>query len=278
MRDVAAALIVRLATALGLRRRATPSVGTRARVAGGDPITGLPGRPVIHERAECVLERLGPDERAAILLLDVDGFRLLNDSFGHAAGDEVLMALGERLSATVREGDIVARVGADEFAVLCERVSSVDEATGLARRLLAAMSSPFNVHDQQVSLGARVGIAVSGPTARTLVDLVHDADMAMSAAKSSNSRWAVFKPEMREASRRFLATASDLRRAASRRQLRVEYQPIVTLPNGDLVAFEALVRWAHPNRGLISPSEFIPVAEQAGLGGSSRAPGRREWR
>jgi diguanylate cyclase (GGDEF)-like protein len=189
----------------------------------------------------------------AVLVLDLDGFRMFNDSFGHEAGDEVLAAAAGRLEAVVPEGAIVTRIGADEFAITCERV---DDPVALARRLIAALrSTPFEVHDHQVFLGAHVGIA----------ELVRDADTAMHRAKEDGVAWAVYTPEMRETSRRFLATASDLRHAVTGRQLRVEFQPIVTLPDTTPFALEALARWDHPTRGRVQPDDFITVAEKAGL-------------
>jgi diguanylate cyclase (GGDEF)-like protein len=230
-----------------------------------DLTTGLPGQGVIFEHGNDVLGGLSNGQKAAVLLLDIDGFRMLNNGFGHAAGDAVLSQLATRLTDTVRDGDLVVRVGADEFAVLCGRISTTDEAAALGRRLLGVFATPFKVLEQQVSLGARVGIAVTGPTDRTLLDLVRDADLAMTHTQQSHTRWALFRPEMRDAPRRYLETASDLRNARGRRELRLEYQPIVSLPGGDLPILEALVRWAHPQRGLVPPNEFIPVAEQAGL-------------
>jgi EAL domain-containing protein (putative c-di-GMP-specific phosphodiesterase class I) len=156
-------------------------------------------------------------------------------------------------------------VGPDEFAVLCERVKGPDEVVNLARRFLAILGTAFTVHDQQLFMDARIGIALSRDDTANLLELVREADTAMSRAKSDGVRWAIFRPEMRERSRRFLATASELRHAIARRQLRVEYQPIVALPEGEPFALEALARWAHPQRGAVPPDEFIPVAERAGL-------------
>lgn len=204
-------------------------------------------------------------ERVGVLMLDLDGFQMLNDSFGHEAGNEVLSAVAKRLQGVTRQGDLVARMGADEFAVVCERVGSTDEITSLARRFLASMRAPFVVHDQQLFLGAHVGIGLSTRHTAALIDVVRDADTALNRAKADDAPFRVFDPEMRESSRRLLATASDLRHAVARRELRVEYQPIVELPNGQIVAFEALARWDHPRRGSVRPVEFIPAAEKAGL-------------
>jgi diguanylate cyclase (GGDEF)-like protein len=230
-----------------------------------DPITGLPGRGLLYEDAGSLLGGMRDGKQGAILVLDIDGFRTLNNSFGHATGNEVLAQVASRLTDAVREGDVVARIGADEFAVVCRRVGGTDEATALARRILAGVAAPFKLPHQRISLLARVGVTVTGPTDRSLADLVHDADLAMTQTRGSRTRWALFRPEMREPVRRLLQTASDLRSARARRELRVEYQPVVELPGGRVRAFEALTRWEHPVRGLVPPSEFIPVAEQSGL-------------
>ena len=230
-----------------------------------DSTTGLPGERFLRRRADSAVVSQTAGERTAMFVLDLDGFRLLNDGFGHAAGDAVLSSMVPRIESAVREDDTVARVGPDEFAVLCERVGSMDEVKRLARRLLAAMEDSFDLPHGEFFLGARVGIALSGTRVGDVNDLVRDADTAMHRARGNGSRWALFNPSMRESARRFLSTASDLRHAVAKHQLRVEYQPIVTLPTGNLVALEALVRWVHPQRGLVSPAEFIPVAERTGL-------------
>jgi diguanylate cyclase (GGDEF)-like protein len=230
-----------------------------------DPTTGLPLRSVFDQLSEPMLARMRKGERTGVLLLDLDGFQMFNDSFGHEAGDEVLASVAQRLRGVVRDGDIVARVGADEFVVVGEHVKSLDEISSLARRFLATMRIPFDVHEQQVFLGAHVGIAVSDARTRSLMDLVRDADTAMNRAKANGRRWTVYDPAMRESSRRFLAVASDLRHAVTRNQLRVEYQPIVALPAGETFALEALARWDHPRLGAVRPDEFIDVAEKAGL-------------
>lgn len=230
-----------------------------------DSTTGLPGERFLRRRADTAVETQRDGERTAMFVLDLDGFRLLNDGFGHAAGDAVLSSMVPRISSAVREEDTVARVGPDEFAVLCERVGSMDEVKRLARRLLAAMEDSFDLPHGEFFLGARVGIALSGTRVGDVSDLVRDADTAMHRARGSGGRWALFHPSMRESARRFLSTASELRHAVAKHQLRVEYQPIVSLPGADLVALEALVRWVHPRRGLVSPAEFIPVAERTGL-------------
>jgi diguanylate cyclase (GGDEF)-like protein len=217
------------------------------------------------ERSTAALASVRPDEHIGILLLDVEGFQMLNDSFGYEAGDEVLGAVAERLRAVVREGDSLARVGPDEFAVLCERVRGRDEVISMARRFTNLLRTPFSIQGQQIFLGAHVGIALSDGEIENVIDLVRNADTAMNRAKASGDRWRIYHSDMREQSRQFLAMASDLRHAITRRQLRVEYQPIVALADGKPYAFEALTRWNHPVRGSVPPDEFIPVAEKAGL-------------
>jgi diguanylate cyclase (GGDEF)-like protein len=232
--------------------------------ADRDAVTGLPLRSIFSHLSDSTFRRMQKGERIGLVFLDLDGFQMFNDSFGHDAGDEVLRSVARRVQGVVRDGDIVARVGADEFAVVCEHVKGLDELLGLARRFLTTLRSPFDVHDQQVFLGAHVGIAVSDDATTSLVQLVRDADTAMHRAKTNGLAWAVYDPAMRESSRRFLAMASDLRHAVTRHQLRVEYQPIVCLPDGKPFALEALARWDHPH-GAVPPDEFIAVAEKAGL-------------
>jgi diguanylate cyclase (GGDEF)-like protein len=238
---------------------------TMTALGAGDVVTGLPLRSVFDQLSGPTLARMQKGERTGVLLLDLDGFGLLNDSFGHVAGDEVLASVARRLEGVVRDGDVVARVGADEFAVVCEHVKTLDEIAGLARSFLATLRSPFHVQAQQVFLGAHVGVAVSGPETESLMQLVRDADTAMNHAKAEGIPWAVYDPAMRESSRRFLEVASDLRHAVAGHQLRVEYQPIVNLPGGGPFALEALARWDHPRRQRVRPDEFIGVAERAGL-------------
>jgi diguanylate cyclase len=239
-------------------RRAVP-------VVDRDATTGLPLRSVFDQLSAPTLARMRKGERTGVLLLDLDGFQMFNDGLGHEAGDEVLMSVARRLQGVVRDADVVARVGADEFAVVCEHVNRFDDMSSLARRVLATLRIPFDVRGQQVFLGAHVGIAVSDQRTTSLMELVRDADTAMNRAKADGRPWAVFDPAMRESSRRYLAMASDLRHAVSRHQLRVEYQPIVALAGGQTFALEALARWDHPGRGLVPPDDFIVVAENARL-------------
>jgi diguanylate cyclase (GGDEF)-like protein len=234
-------------------------------VVDRDATTGLPLRSVFDQLSAPTLARMRNGERTGVLVLDLDGFQMFNDGLGHEAGDDVLRSVARRLQGVVRDADVVARVGADEFAVVCEHVNGLDEMSSLARRFLATLRIPFEVHGQQVFLGAHVGIAVSDQRTTSLMELVRDADTAMNRAKADGRSWAVFDPAMRESSRRFLAMASDLRDAISRHQLRVEYQPIVAMAGGQTFALEALARWDHPRRGLVPPDDFIAVAENAGL-------------
>ena len=238
--------------------------GARASV-DHDAVTGLPLQSVFDRLSAPTLARMQKRERIGVLLLDLDGFQMFNDSFGHDAGDAVLAETARRLKGAMRQGDVLARVGADEFAVVCEHVRTLDEIADLARAFLATLRDPFDVHEQQVFLGAHVGISVSTEQTESLLQLVREADTALTRAKTGGVPWAVYEPAMRERSRRFLAMASDLRHAVSRHQLRVEYQPIVALPEGRPFALEALTRWDHPSRHAVQPGEFIAVAERAGL-------------
>jgi diguanylate cyclase (GGDEF)-like protein len=232
---------------------------------GFDDLPVTRGRRFRRRRADEPALPPTTEERTVVYLVDLDGFRLLNDGFGREGADAVLEAMAQRIPGAVRAEDTVRRVGPDEFSILCERVATMAEVSRLARRLLNAMEEPFELGDQQFFLGARVGIAIGGPRTADVEGLTRDADTAMQRAREYGNTSAVFDASMRASAKHFLATASDLRHAVSGRQLRVEYQPIVALPDGRLAALEALVRWIHPRRGLVSPAEFIPVAEQSGL-------------
>ncbi|MET0521394.1 MAG: EAL domain-containing protein, partial [Jiangellaceae bacterium] len=194
---------------------------------------------------------------------DLDGFKLVNDSLGHAAGDAVLAEVGARLRACVRNSDIVARLGGDEFAVLLADFETLHEVIAVAERVLDQISRPFDLTGQDVFIGASVGIAVSDPTSPDADALVRDADLAMYHAKrTGKGRYEVFRPEMQEAFEKTVTLATDLRLALERDEFVVYYQPICTLADEELIGLEALVRWQHPTRGMVAPMEFIPAAEE----------------
>jgi diguanylate cyclase (GGDEF)-like protein len=229
-----------------------------------DSLTGLPNRAAFLERLEhalAIAERSGVP--VGVLFLDVDRFKTVNDSLGHVAGDELLVAVARRLESCLRDGDTPARFGGDEFAVLLEGVGGAAEAAVVADRILAELRKPFAIAGRQLALSASAGISIASSRED---DVLRDADLAMYSAKSGGrDRYEAFEPEMHEALVERLALESDLRDALERDEFVVHYQPIVDLATGDILGAEALVRWAHPVRGLVAPGAFIPLAEETGL-------------
>ncbi len=233
-----------------------------------DPLTGLPNRRLYLAQLDAALERSGEQEppgRPAVLFLDLDGFKYVNDSLGHQVGDALLVAVGARLSGAVRPDDLTARFGGDEFALLVEDVKDDADAIAIGRRINAALMAPFRIAGDELHISASVGVALSsgGDSGDTLL---RDADAAMYAAKErGRARCELFGAPHRERMTGRLQTENDLRRALERGEFEVHYQPIVTLADGSVVGVEALVRWRHPERGLVFPGDFISVAEETGL-------------
>jgi diguanylate cyclase (GGDEF)-like protein/PAS domain S-box-containing protein len=232
-----------------------------------DPLTGLPNRTLFMDRLAQALRRLVRQDRVlAVLFVDLDRFKAINDRLGHAAGDEMLMAVGGRLREVLRPHDTVARLGGDEFVVLCEDLEDDRAAVRLAERVLAALDRPVVCGDQDVVCSASIGIALTRRSDATPDALLRDADMAMYRAKETGRhRIEVFDNSARQRSQARLQTAEELRVAVDSDQLRVVYQPIVHLGQATPAGLEALVRWQHPRRGLLAPAEFIQVAEDTGL-------------
>jgi diguanylate cyclase (GGDEF)-like protein len=230
-----------------------------------DALTGLPNRRCFLER----LDGLLATERAAnvaVLLLDLDDFKFVNDSLGHETGDEMLCALAGRLGRAVRAGDLVARLGGDEFVVLCDGVDGAAAAEVLAGRLSAAWEQPFQLAGRPHYAKASVGIALGAPGRdATAEQLLREADAAMYRAKERRCGWALFHEDMQTSALNQLRVESELRRALERDELRLAYQPIVRTDSGEAVGVEALLRWEHPERGLLGPFEFLDVAERSGL-------------
>jgi diguanylate cyclase (GGDEF)-like protein len=232
-----------------------------------DSLTGLPNRAHLHELIDAELQRRdrGP---VAVLFLDVDGFKDVNDSLGHDAGDELLRQVAARLTSVTRSEDTVGRLGGDEFVVLC-RDSDADGAAMLAGRVQTTFGEPFDLGGRPVQLSASIGItgvAAGKGTRSRSTDLVRDADLAMYAAKAAGrNRVRIFSPDLRSTVQQKLQLAGELRDAIERDQLVLHYQPVVHLATGNCTGVEALVRWQHPERGLLPPSEFIPVAEEHDL-------------
>ena len=234
-----------------------------------DTLTGLPNRTLFLDRLDLTLkqQRRDPKRTFAVLFLDLDGFKTINDSLGHAAGDELLIEFGKRLSMFLRPGDSVARLGGDEFAILLTDISGINEATRVAERIHELLSLKFVIGDKDVYATASIGIAVSNePKYEKPGDLLRDADMAMYRAKSSRTgSYSVFHSVMYESALQRLELETDLRSALSRNELVTYYQPIVSLDQLQVIGFEALLRWFHPVRGVIGPDVFIPLAEKCGL-------------
>ncbi|HEX6755771.1 MAG TPA: EAL domain-containing protein [Mycobacteriales bacterium] len=237
-----------------------------AHQARHDSLTALPNRVLLAERLEVELARAARrDEPVFLLWLDLDDFKNVNDSLGHHAGDQLLLAVGDRLRACLRPGDTAARFGGDEFTVLLTDVTSPQDAIRAAERVAVQLAAPFQVAGHQVPVRASIGIAQSIPGHTSVDLLLHNADIAMyEAKKQGKAQYQVFTADMDQARRRLELTA-ELRVALEQHQFELYYQPILDLDTGVVTHLEALVRWEHPSRGLIPPAEFIPLAEQTGL-------------
>lgn len=233
-----------------------------------DSLTGLPNRVLFTERLERAIERAKkqPDCQFAVLFLDCDRFKVVNDSLGHLVGDELLAAIARRLEASLGEADTLARLGGDEFAILLENIADISTATQVAEGILDKLSSPFLLSRHEVFINASIGITPSHICGDKPEYLLRDADTAMYRAKAlGKGRYHLFNPGMHQEALQTLQLENDLRRAVDRSEFLVYYQPIVALNTGRIAGFEALVRWQHPARGFVSPAEFIPVAEEMGL-------------
>jgi diguanylate cyclase (GGDEF)-like protein/PAS domain S-box-containing protein len=233
-----------------------------------DPLTGLPNRTLVLDRISHALARADRSEGSvAVLFLDVDNFKVVNDSLGHRAGDNLLRQLAARLGEAVRPADTVGRFGGDEFVVLCEDVVDEPMALRIAGRLARVFVEPFSLEGDDVHVAsASIGVVLRDGVQDNPEELLRDADAAMYRAKErGRARVELFDTGMRARAIGRLQTEGDLRRALERDELRVVYQPIVALADGSVEGFEALVRWAHPERGLLSPAQFIPVAEESGM-------------
>ncbi len=233
-----------------------------------DTLTDLPNRVQFMNHLRQAVERADGNSYAkfAVLFLDLDRFKVINDSLGHAVGDKLLIAIAERLTACVRPGDVVARLGGDEFTILLNRSGELSEVVGVAERLQTKISEPFQIDNYEVFTTASIGIIVSGPVMRTAEDFLRDADAAMYRAKESGkARYEIFDRDMHVRNMNLLQVETDLRHAVERNQFEVLYQPIVELRSGHVNEFEALIRWRHPVHGLVGPNEFVGVAEETGL-------------
>ena len=233
-----------------------------------DELTGLPNRSFFLERLNKLFElyRKGQDRMFAVLFIDLDSFKKINDSLGHLAGDELLIAFSRSLKECVRSKDTLARLGGDEFAILVYPIQELSNATNLAERIAQKLEKPLQLMGRELFVTASIGIAPSTNEYSQVEDLLRDADTAMYRAKASGKgRYTVFQPEMYLEAVNALDLENDLRRAVERREFQVLYQPIVKLSNRQIVGFEALVHWQHPDGYIVAPGEFIPVAEETGL-------------
>ena len=241
-----------------------------------DPLTGLPNRAMFNERLTACLDRVAqePEYPYAVLFLDLDRFKVVNDSLGHTAGDELLIHVAQRLRAAVRNAppsdrgpshDLIARLGGDEFAILLENVNA-EEAIRIADRIRESIHAAFKLETREVFTTASIGIAPGNASYRKPAEILRDADTAMYKAKSmGKSRFEVFDAGMRAQAIARLELESDLRRAVDNQEFVLYYQPKVSLKTNKIMGVEALVRWRHPQRGIIPPDHFIPLAEETGL-------------
>jgi len=233
-----------------------------------DELTGLPNRALFMDRLRLSMERSRrePERLTAVLFLDLDRFKLVNDSLGHLVGDELLIQIADSLTGVLRPADTIARVGGDEFAILLEGGRDVNDAVRVAERIHDRLADPINLGGHEVFITASLGIAVHTPEYERPEDLLRDADTAMYRAKASGRAChVVFNRVMHRFVMARLQLETDLRRAVERGQLRIHYQPFIDLAGGEVAGFEALLRWHHPRRGLLPPDEFLTVAEETGL-------------
>ena len=233
-----------------------------------DALTGLPNRSLFTEHLRLALGRAHQNDeyRFCVLFLDLDRFKNINDSLGHPCGDELLIMIARRLETCVRQSDVVARFGGDEFAILLESIQGPSDAIHVAEKVLQTISAPFKLTNHEAITTASIGVALSSPNYKEAEDIIRDADTAMYRAKEGGkARYEIFDTAMHTRAVTLLRLETDLRRAIDNEELCVYYQPIVSVANGQLHGFEALVRWHHPERGVVSPTDFISLAEETGL-------------
>lgn len=232
-----------------------------------DTLTGLPNRTLFMERVERAIAafKTEPERRFAVLFLDCDRFKVVNDSLGHLVGDELLVAIAHRLRERLSEDDVLARLGGDEFAILLPEIRDRESVTAVAGSLLDLFSRPFQIHNREIFINISIGIALNHAEYQKPEHLLRDADTAMYRAKAfGRGRYYVFDPPMHQEALDLLGLEMDLRRAIEQQELLPYYQPIIDFKTGKIASMEALVRWKHPRRGLVSPGTFIPLAEEMG--------------
>ncbi|RSM36768.1 hypothetical protein DMB66_59940, partial [Actinoplanes sp. ATCC 53533] len=238
-----------------------------SRQARHDTLTGLPNRAALVELLHAALDecRLIGNE-VAVLFIDLDGFKMINDSLGHPAGDELLIRVAERIRAAIRDRDVVARLGGDEFVVILLDVSGITTATAAAERIVDQLGRPFRIGGNNVAISASIGIALANADALSVDDLLRKADMAMYEAKAGGrSQYTIFNDDISDRLEGRLATVNALRQAIESHQLVLHYQPIMRLADRTLAGVEALVRWERPGHGLLTADTFIPIAEESQL-------------
>ena len=237
-----------------------------AHLARHDVLTGLPNRALFEEQLEIALRQGGEAGRCAVLYLDLDRFKAINDTLGHAAGDRLLQAVAGRLRGCLRPGELVARLGGDEFSILMPAIEAAEEAEALSRRIAEALSLPYMLGGQTVISGTSIGIALAPPEGGTSSQMLQNADLALYQAKAEGrGTHRIHAPLMDEQLRRRQQFEMDLRQAVQAGDFELHYQPLFDLQAQRICGFEALLRWRHPRRGLVLPSEFIPVAEEMGM-------------
>ncbi len=233
-----------------------------------DPLTNLPNRKLLAERLELAINRARriDNYRYAVLFLDLDRFKVINDSLGHLVGDQLLIAVAQRLKRQLRNIDLVARIGGDEFVILLEEIANTEDIIQIAERILSDCQIPLIINDQEIFTGLSIGIVLGSKDYQQASDLIRDADIAMYRAKEQeNNSYKFFNATMHAQALQRLSLETDLRKALEKEEFVVYYQPIFDVIGNRLFGFEALVRWQHPTRGLVSPNEFVPIAEETGL-------------
>ena len=240
--------------------------GRIAHLAHHDALTDLPNRVLLEERIETALANAGPEGRVAVLCLDLDRFKEVNDTLGHARGDLLMQAVAQRLRQSVNKGDTVARTGGDEFAIVHAMREGVEDSEILAARLVDEIGAPFHIDGHRLDIGTSIGLAISPSDGMGTETLLKHADVALYRAKADGrGTYCYFESEMNALEQARRQMERDLRAAAELGQLELHYQPLLNLNSNTVSGFEALVRWRHPERGLVPPTEFIPIAEETGL-------------
>jgi diguanylate cyclase (GGDEF)-like protein len=239
-----------------------------ARAARHDDLTSLPNRRLFSELLQRSMARAAraAEPRYAVLFIDLDGFKLVNDSLGHLVGDQFLVAISSRLHAQLRPSDVLARLGGDEFAVLIEDFTAPDEVCAITERLQRSLRDPIRLQGRELYASASIGVVLGGLHYETVDDLLRDADIAMYRAKAAGrGGYQIFDPHMHASAVERLTLETELRHAVERHHFTIAYQPIVELPSSEICGLEAFVRWTRPDGRVIGPTDFIPVAEETGL-------------